>query len=739
MTRALLIPFLMLAACNSLDTVDPVSTDECDVDQQPAACPGAELRGAMLEGRKLTLASFVQADLRDANLRGATLWGADFTGADLTGADLTGALVNMEPGSQNGNVAGTAFDGVTWLHTICPDGTSSTANGGTCGGHLVPPPAGECNIEDDDAVEDRVGEDAAAACGWCDIKPQADCTFSRNVERDLRWASLVGADLRASEFGDADMTDADLRGTNLRGAHFRQTKLDNVLWEAAICPDGAVADAVGGTCGGHLDPMGFQECRTPALNENGEPDPDGPSTVGPGPMADCAGAFLPSADLRWAQMPGACFQQAQIVIAEISDADLTGADFRGAHLDRVEFEDTDLTGAIFGDYDAEAAPNPLCGAVVMGPTSLALTDVTWENTICPDGTLSTDNGMTCGGHLDPVTAQACDAKPEAVCPQAMLEGAELRAANLYEATLTRAMLAEANLSDSILEGADLQAADLTGADLSRANADEGFFESATLDGVQAQQATFRNAQFPRASGGEILVDGKRTGANFSGADMSNALFGGVRFTNASFVATRLADADFNRACLDRSNLSGADLSRAQLRGTSMKDALLIDATINGANLSEGCLADAGLQGLQAHEATLQWVDATQADLTGAVLVGANWGLGRLHDANFTQAVLRDADFSGADLSGALLGGADLSGADMRCADLTGVSVTRRTRIDDLDIRGAIGAEEFIALLEDVGVDTSELEDSDREEAVNCSERMRPSTCDCECGQCPGGM
>jgi hypothetical protein len=40
--------------------------------------------------------------------------------ADLGGATLAGANVN----------------GVTWSNTLCPDGTNSTADGGTCAGHL---------------------------------------------------------------------------------------------------------------------------------------------------------------------------------------------------------------------------------------------------------------------------------------------------------------------------------------------------------------------------------------------------------------------------------------------------------------------------------------------------------------------------------------------------------------------------------------------------------------------------
>jgi uncharacterized protein YjbI with pentapeptide repeats len=46
----------------------------------------------------------------------AYLTGADLTEADLNGATMTGANVTS----------------VTWSNTVCPDGTNSNNDGGTC-------------------------------------------------------------------------------------------------------------------------------------------------------------------------------------------------------------------------------------------------------------------------------------------------------------------------------------------------------------------------------------------------------------------------------------------------------------------------------------------------------------------------------------------------------------------------------------------------------------------------------
>jgi hypothetical protein len=83
---------------------------------------GASFWGASLSGALMEDSSFVGADFRVAILSGAALSGADLTDANLSGADMTTANVGL----------------VTWSNTICPDGTNSDGNGGTCVGHLTP-------------------------------------------------------------------------------------------------------------------------------------------------------------------------------------------------------------------------------------------------------------------------------------------------------------------------------------------------------------------------------------------------------------------------------------------------------------------------------------------------------------------------------------------------------------------------------------------------------------------------
>ena len=90
--------------------------------------------------------------------------------------------------------------------------------------------------------------------------------------------------------------------------------------------------------------------------------------------ADLSYADLSGADLSYANLSYANLEEALLYYANLSNANLTGA-----NLINTDLINTDLTGA------------DLTGA--------NLTSVYWQNTICPDGTNSDDNGNTCVNNL----------------------------------------------------------------------------------------------------------------------------------------------------------------------------------------------------------------------------------------------------------------------------------------------------------------------------------------------------
>jgi uncharacterized protein YjbI with pentapeptide repeats len=71
-----------------------------------------------------------------------------------------------------------------------------------------------------------------------------------------------------------------------------------------------------------------------------------------------------------ANLTNAILIDASFALSELKNADLTGADLTSANL-----AFADLTDAIL--------------------LSANMTNVTWSNTICPDGTYSDHNGNTC--------------------------------------------------------------------------------------------------------------------------------------------------------------------------------------------------------------------------------------------------------------------------------------------------------------------------------------------------------
>lgn len=88
---------------------------------------------------------------------------------------------------------------------------------------------------------------------------------------------------------------------------------------------------------------------------------------------------------------------AWLMDANISNGDFEGTifrnvDFIGVAAEETNFAGADMTGASFQNVGLTDAT---------GMTSTILTDVTWSNTICPDGTNSNDNSNTCIGHLTP--------------------------------------------------------------------------------------------------------------------------------------------------------------------------------------------------------------------------------------------------------------------------------------------------------------------------------------------------
>jgi uncharacterized protein YjbI with pentapeptide repeats len=101
--------------------------------------------------------------------------------------------------------------------------------------------------------------------------------------------------------------------------------------------------------------------------------------------ANLAGCNLAAASLAAANLNNATLDHAYLGQAQLGSANLSGASFRGVGL-----------------YGANLSAANLTQTNLIGATGLAsatLTGDIWNNTTCPDGTSSNNDGGTCQGHL----------------------------------------------------------------------------------------------------------------------------------------------------------------------------------------------------------------------------------------------------------------------------------------------------------------------------------------------------
>jgi uncharacterized protein YjbI with pentapeptide repeats len=179
--------------------------------------------------------------------------------------------------------------------------------------------------------------------------------------------------------------------------------------------------------------------------------------------------------------------------------------------------------------------------------------------------------------------------------------------------------------------------------------------------------------------------------DFRDASLRTEVLKGVNFSEANLTGADLTKADLRNADLSRAEISGASIGEADLRGADLQEAHLSGAFLGGSYLSGADLTGASLCWAKLPNADLRSATLRCADLRGALLYGAN-----LSNANLSGATLIGADLSHAtlqkaklvrgDLRGAKLDHADLREADLRGANLQGASILEAD-LSDADLTG----------------------------------------------------
>lgn len=248
-------------------------------------------------------------------------------------------------------------------------------------------------------------------------------------------------------------------------------------------------------------------------------------------------------------------------------------------------------------------------------------------------------------------ADLSDAKlSRAVLARAKLDGAKLEKADLSEANLGLASLAGAKAKGAKLEKAQLFQAALDGCDLEEAKLDGADFMECRLDGAKLSKAslagtTIFRAKLSTVDFGEanltkaMFVECDARDSDFSKANATSLLFVGTDASRSKFrggvcpnlrvvADSSMEGADFEGADLSNANFRKTPMAKANLRGIKAPAADFSECDLRGADLSdamirEGRFIRTNLEGAKLERTNLMFALVQKANVTGASLKNAN--------------------------------------------------------------------------------------------------------------------
>lgn len=191
---------------------------------------------------------------------------------------------------------------------------------------------------------------------------------------------------------------------------------------------------------------------------------------------------------------------------------------------------------------------------------------------------------------------------------------------------------QAILKNTNLFGADLSAANLTGADLAGARLDRATVIGADFSGANMEGATilkpsvfssmnFDYADTPKFTGANLKssrIMARMDGTNFRGADLSQASIGPIDTSMEAGAApsSMMKGADFSGANLTNAKFQNVNLTFGRFVGANLKGAKLINLDLTNADFSDADLTGADVAGSDFEGANLKGVKGLDA-LTGA--------------------------------------------------------------------------------------------------------------------------
>ena len=336
----------------------------------------------------------------------------------------------------------------------------------------------------------------------------------------LDHAVFFGADLQEADLTEASMRRCDLRGACLRGADLSGAD----LFEADL-REGSIA-AVDRTKGLRL-----------LEHSNRVAEIQGATLAGANlERSKMSGVVAVRADFTDAVMKDAKLVRANLKQCNMNGANLAGADLSGADLSGADLRDAVLVGATI--YACNTTDTRMDGALTDKPSGANVTDLPYAEMIRAHA-LWCETGGTDGA-------------------PSVFNGADLRALKSIKAFNLTALSAKGAIFYGLdMEGVQLQGAHLEGADLRACNLRRADLRGARLMGAKLSGSDLRQAHL-----GPLLIGGDRV----LPCDMTRMVAKGADFSNADLHQAMMTFADLSRSNFTGANLRQADLTAAHRPG-----------------------------------------------------------------------------------------------------------------------------------------------------------------------------
>lgn len=198
---------------------------------------------------------------------------------------------------------------------------------------------------------------------------------------NLKSATITGTNLTNALLTNASLSAAAAAGATFTGANLTNTLLGGIFTGTRTNLTGAIG----------LTSAQIKAIRVTAVLNN--------------PCGAYSARGLGSVDFTKSNLSGWDLSKSDVEESLFSSTTLTSANLASVHAFYTVFKNANLTGANMtcdDFYSADLTSANLTNANLKSATNMKLATVTgvvWNNTTCPDGTNSNNDGNTCVGHL----------------------------------------------------------------------------------------------------------------------------------------------------------------------------------------------------------------------------------------------------------------------------------------------------------------------------------------------------